>query len=175
MLWRLVIYSALFYASLAVGTGHAQAQPSPVEAVKAVIDYLEPTPEVGYFVRFKDLGDGNLSQAESFAGLSGSLWKITSNEIELGSLRLGGVFEGDRKLYTALGVNGIGLATRYLPESVKATLSPGFMGTVWDGLEKYGHLSVGVGLDSVQDLFADDYRVGDQVGVIGTVGIKVAF
>jgi len=155
------------------GVVHAQA--TPVEAIKAVIDYLEPTPEVGYFVRFKDIGDGNLSQAEAFAGISGSLWTFTSQDIELGSVRLGGVFEGDRKVYSALGINGIGLATRYLPTTTKLLLSPGPVGTVWDLLEKYGHLSVGIGLDSVQDLFADDYRVGDQVGIIGTMGVKIAF
>jgi len=157
------------------GSGVVQAQATPLEAIKAVIDYLEPTPEVGYFVRLKDLGDGNLSQAEGFAGISGSLWKITSDDIELGSLRLGGVFEGDRKLWNAIGLNGVGIATRYLPGSVKTALSPGFMGSVWDFTEKYAHVSAGIGLDDVQDAFSDDYSLSDHLGLVGTLGIKVAF
>jgi len=173
MLWRMAILSGLFYAAMAVGTAHAQT--SPLDAIQATINYLKPTPEVGAFVKLKDLGDGNLSDAESFAGVSGSLWTITDNDIELGSLRLGGQFEGDRKLWNAIGLNGVGIAKRYLPDSVKTALSPGFMGSVWGFTEKYAHVSAGLGLDDVQDFFSDGYEIGDHLGLVGTLGVKVAW
>ena len=162
--------------ALGVCVRGAEAQENTLLSVtKSVVDYLDPTPEIGVFVRFKDVGDKDFSQAESFAGISGALHKFTSQDIELGSIRLGGVFEGDRKLYTALGINGIGIAKRYLPEDVKATLSPGVVGTVWDVLDKYGHVSVGIGLDGVQDAFSDGYTLSDNLGVIGTAGVRITW
>lgn len=165
---------------LVLGMGTvAQAQDTApnqlVEIGKQLVDYLDPTPEVGAFLRFKDIGDKNLSQVEGFAGISGALYKFTSHDIELGSFRLGGQFEGNRKFYTTLGVNGIGLAKRYLSEDVKAALSPGVVAKVWDVLEAHGSVAGGIGLDDVDNLFSDDYTLSEHAGLIGTVGLRVNF
>lgn len=171
-------YAVVFFAAMCLGVPHGEAQesePTLLKLTKDVVDYLDPTPEIGAFVTFKDLGDGNLSQWEGFSGISGALYKFTSHDIELGSVRLGGVFEGNRRFYLTLGINGVGLAKRYLPEDVKATLSPGFVGGVWTTLEKYGHVSAGVGLSRMQDLFADGYTFKEHAGVIGTVGLRIPF
>lgn len=152
---------------------HAEEPSSFLAAARSVVDYLDPTPEIGVFATFKDLGDGETDTWESFAGISGALWKLESHDIELGSLRLGGQFEGDRKLYTTIGVSGIGLAKRYLSEETKAKLSPGFVAKVWEGLDKYGSAGLGIGLASVQDAFADDYTLSDHLGVVATLGIRI--
>lgn len=173
-----IIATLVIFLTLGVGLPFGEANEDSVtllSTIKSVVDYLDPTPEIGVFVRFKDVGDKDFSQAESFAGISGALYKFTSHDIELGSVRLGGVFEGDRKLYTALGINGVGLAKRYLPESVKATLSPGPVGTFWDVLDKYGHVSAGIGLDGVQDALSDGYTLSDNLGVIGTMGVRITW
>ena len=178
-LGRMLVLVGVFYAALCGAvdwsSGVRADETSPVNAIKSVINYLEPTAEVGVFIKLTDLGKGRFSQAENFAGISGSLYKFESHDIELGSIRLGGQFEGSAKLYNTLGINGIGLAKRYLPESVKATLSPGFMPKVWDVLDKHGNVAAGIGLDDVEDIFADGYRLRDHAGVTLTMGIKGSF
>ena len=167
----MVVVGLVSYGGMVV---RAEEPTSLLTATKAVVDYLDPTPELGVFATFKDVGDGEANW-EGFAGVSGSIYKFTSHDIELGSVRLGGVFEGDRRLYTALQINGVGLAKRYLPEHLKETLSPGFMETVWDGLYKYGNLGGGIGVDSAQDLFADNYTLNDHLGVVLTAGVSISF
>jgi len=170
------LLAALF---MAFSIGHvgvaANEQPNKLVAgTKAVVDYLEPTPELGVFVSFKNIGAKNLSQFEGFSGISGSLYKFTSQDIELGSIRLGGVFEGERKLYSTIGIEAVGIAKRYFSDSLKETLSPGVMGNVWDVMDKYGSVAVGVGLDDVEQL-AGGFDIGENAGLIGTMGVKIRF
>ena len=146
-----------------------------LQGAKEIIEYMEPTPELGVFISFKNLQEKSLSQFEGFAGMSGALYKFDSDGNNLGSWRIGGVFEGNRKLYSTLQINGIGLAKRFLSDDVKETLSPGAMGSVWSFIDEYGKLAVGVGLDDVEELFASDFSAKDHAGLIGTVGISVKF
>ena len=70
--------------------------------LKAVVDVLEPTPEVIYDFESEDW----------VAGLAGSLYDFTSSSIYLG--RIKGGYASSNVAYTGLDLDLAGLSTRYL-------------------------------------------------------------
>jgi hypothetical protein len=127
---------------------------------KAITDNLDPSIETGFFWDKADF-----TEAESFNGLSGAIYNYEQHEKNVASLRVGVALEENHKIYGTLQANLINITSLYAPDSVKEALSPGFMGTVWEFLGKYGRAGVGPGFDVE----------AEQFGMVATFGGTVQF
>lgn len=116
------------------------------DTVKRVVSVLSPQVEELF-----DFRDGEWRH-----GFSAALWTFTSNEIGLGSLRAGYAF-GDtdedehNTVYGGLKLDLPGLATRYLPETLKSPFSTGLLHTASSLLGKYGAVGFFFGRDFSQE------------------------
>lgn len=110
---RIVGLAALFFAANGLGVARADDlvvekpavvndTPNAWADLKAVVDVLEPTPEVIYDFESEDW----------VAGLAGSLYDFTSSSIYLG--RIKGGYASSNVAYTGLDLDLAGLSTRYL-------------------------------------------------------------
>ena len=97
------------------------------ELTKAAVDYLQP----GYdwVVVFQE-------DREPYNGVSAALWTVTSKDIPLGSLRVGYSTDGEKTVYASTTLDLPGMASRYLPASIKG-LSPAVLTGALNVATKY--------------------------------------
>ena len=97
------------------------------DLTKAAVDYLQP----GYdwVVVFQE-------DREPYNGVSAALWTVTSKDIPLASLRVGYSTDGEKTAYLSTAIDLPGLASRYLPASVKG-LSPAVLTGALSAATKY--------------------------------------
>ena len=115
---------------------------------KSVVDTLSPQGDTLY-----NFWDENDDGGEWLRGLSIGIYKPTSNDITLGSIRLGyvgedGDFSDARGWYTGINLDLPGLTKRYVPETVKGIGTTGYLGALWSIAGKYGRVGVNGGYDA---------------------------
>jgi hypothetical protein len=97
------------------------------DLTKATVDYLQP----GYdwVIVFQE-------DREPYNGVSAALYTVTSKDIPLGSVRVGYSTDGEKTAYLSTTVDLPGIASRYLPASVKG-LSPAVLTGAMSAATKY--------------------------------------
>ena len=118
-------------------TGQARAEeavlnnpPAAVDIFKTVVNKLDPSYET-----FWNIGSGTFHQ-----GVSASLYTITSDEIPLGSLRVG--FATNELLYGGAALDLPGLTRRYVPATLKGVATTKPLDVLWAVVGKYGRVGV---------------------------------
>lgn len=127
--------------------GHA------VDMFKEIVNYLNPSYETVI-----DLWNGDIYQ-----GISGSVYTVSSNNVNILSLRVGA--STGMAVYGGVGLDVDGIVQRYLPQGAQDALSPPPTEPVWEFLGRYSHASVIAG-----------YSWDHQDPVLGfTAGLKASF
>ena len=125
-LWWWVLPTSTAYAEEAV----LNNPPKFVQVTKEVINRLDPSYET-----FWNWREGNFSQ-----GISISLYNVKSNDIPLGSIRLG--TGTGMVIYGGTGVDLPGISRRFIPASVKGIATTQPLDTLWSLVGKYGRVSL---------------------------------
>ena len=148
--WMVV---GLLVLGLSLPVGAQEEEPEPVlndlssaaETFKKFVDTLEPGVETLY-----NAWDANDDGGEWAQGFSASLWEFTSNEIGLGSLRIG--YAIDFKPYLGLRADLPGLTDRYLAPIFPDWLTPALLESAWSFVGGYANVGPVAGYDFDNDV-----------------------